>query len=67
VFDILASATFSASSAIGSVVYTANVTDAEGDPVVMTLTCEPTGCPFTVNNGKDLIHVLQVLNYLYFA
>lgn len=48
---LLASASFSADIPLNTVVYTADVTDPENDPVVMTLTCDPTPCPFLINNG----------------
>lgn len=52
VFHFLASATFSANTPLSTVVYDADVTDPENDPVIMTLTCDPTSCPFLINNGK---------------
>ena len=54
---IAGSATFSArSTSNNDVVYTATVTDAESDPITMSIITVPAGGPFDVNNGKYECH-----------
>ncbi|XP_052818190.1 protocadherin Fat 1-like [Mya arenaria] len=47
-----ASTTFSATTPVNTVVYTATITDT--DPVSVTLACDPAGSPFAVNNDGEV-------------
>ncbi|XP_053402566.1 protocadherin Fat 1-like [Mercenaria mercenaria] len=44
----------SSTTNISDIIYTATVSDDEGDPITMSLICDPTACPFAINNNGEI-------------